>query len=301
MSTFDPVISPWLATCSCVGFTVLFVGSLYIFPVKGKLPREHARHTLLASLSQSPPILASASALAVVAAAAGTSSKSAVDTPTSSPRASSSSFVSSTSFINSGATTATASTSTTINNSSSTSTTSTTTSAIIMTKSPATGGVADNRAHRSSTHLQFIDTPNSDNIQSGSGSTGSLIVSPSLSALAAANSSNPNNSTSAALLSSTSTSTSSFSISESSTTARPEVATHSYSSHSPYDPFQSRHQRPTPSQRATQSPSSDSQKLDRNHPLVILQRFKGLMLTCLVVPFYLWWLFKLTGAIPADL
>ncbi|KAF9359183.1 hypothetical protein BGX26_012958 [Mortierella sp. AD094] len=157
-----------------------------------------------------------------------------------------------------------------------TTTTSMTTSAIIMTKSP---GMADNRAHRSSTHLQFIDTPNT---QSGSGSTGSLAVSStsSTSLLASTTTTTTLPNTSSAALSSLS-SVSSFLISESSTTARPEVATHSHSSFTPYGPFQTRHQRSSPPlSRSTHSPV-DNQKLDRNHPLVIMQRFKGIMLTCL--------------------
>ncbi|KAG0374074.1 CAAX prenyl protease, partial [Mortierella sp. AD032] len=44
----------------------------------------------------------------------------------------------------------------------------------------------------------------------------------------------------------------------------------------------------------------ESQKLDRNHPLVIKQRFKGIALTCCVVPIYLWWLFKFSGTISSD-
>ncbi|KAF9174677.1 hypothetical protein BGX21_000418 [Mortierella sp. AD011] len=271
MSTFDPVISPWLAACSCVGFTFLFVGSLYIFPVKSKLPKKRARHILLASLSQSPPVSASPSALAVTAAAAAAASSHIVEeTPPSSPRASSSSF-SSVTFSNTGATT------TTTNNSTTTTmatTTSMTTSAIIMTKSPS---MADNRAHRSSTHLQLIDTTST---QSGSGSTGSLVIlsSSSTSASTSASMSTTTtttlpNASSAALSSS---SISSFLISESSTTARPEVATHPHSSSISYDSFQTRHQRSSPPPSSSIHSPVDNQKMDRDHPLVIMQRFKGI-------------------------
>ncbi|KAF9088846.1 hypothetical protein BGX29_012358 [Mortierella sp. GBA35] len=47
MATFDPTIAPWLAASSCVGFTILFVGSLYVFPAesaKGKLARQAREH-----------------------------------------------------------------------------------------------------------------------------------------------------------------------------------------------------------------------------------------------------------------
>ncbi|KAF9429204.1 hypothetical protein BGZ76_001670 [Entomortierella beljakovae] len=53
-----------------------------------------------------------------------------------------------------------------------------------------------------------------------------------------------------------------------------------------------------PPSRTTHSP--DSQKLDQNHPLVILQRLKGIMLTCFVVPIYMWWMFRFTKVFTED-
>ncbi|KAF8936317.1 hypothetical protein BGZ47_009564, partial [Haplosporangium gracile] len=74
----------------------------------------------------------------------------------------------------------------------------------------------------------------------------------------------------------------------SSLSAKPEVAIHPHS-YSQYDQESTRFQSPV-----------ENQKLDRNHPLVIKQRFKGIALTCFIVPFYLWWLFRFSGIISTD-
>ncbi|KAI8363213.1 hypothetical protein B0O80DRAFT_8661 [Mortierella sp. GBAus27b] len=50
------------------------------------------------------------------------------------------------------------------------------------------------------------------------------------------------------------------------------------------------------------SPSSvPSPRLDRDHPLVIQQRIKGIAATMVIVPIYLWILFSISGAIPSDM
>ncbi|KAF9973749.1 hypothetical protein BGZ73_002990 [Actinomortierella ambigua] len=41
-------------------------------------------------------------------------------------------------------------------------------------------------------------------------------------------------------------------------------------------------------------------RLDRDHPLVIKRRFKGILLTSVIVPIYLWFVFSTSGAIPTD-
>ncbi|KAF8956096.1 hypothetical protein BGZ52_000216, partial [Haplosporangium bisporale] len=41
--------------------------------------------------------------------------------------------------------------------------------------------------------------------------------------------------------------------------------------------------------------------MDRDHPLVIQQRFKGILLTSILAIMYLWCMFAYTGAIPTDL
>lgn len=41
--------------------------------------------------------------------------------------------------------------------------------------------------------------------------------------------------------------------------------------------------------------------MDRDHPLVIKQRFKGILLTSILAIIYLWCIFVYTGAIPTDL
>ncbi|KAF9157696.1 hypothetical protein BGX20_003773, partial [Mortierella sp. AD010] len=43
------------------------------------------------------------------------------------------------------------------------------------------------------------------------------------------------------------------------------------------------------------------QRLDRDHPLVIAQRFKGIALTMVLVPTYLWVVFSYMGVFPPDL
>ncbi|KAI7820851.1 hypothetical protein BC939DRAFT_218661 [Gamsiella multidivaricata] len=60
---------------------------------------------------------------------------------------------------------------------------------------------------------------------------------------------------------------------------------------------------------ATKAPSSPSPQhiyqiqrpLDRDHPLVIQQRIKGILLTMIVVPVYLWIVFTSTGVFPVDM
>ncbi|KAF9151798.1 CAAX prenyl protease [Linnemannia schmuckeri] len=258
MAAFDPTISPWLAASSCVGFTILFVGSLYVFPaetVKSKLAkqvREHARYT------------------ATAAAAAGTTTQPLVNnyhtsTPPASPRPSSSSAIS------------------THSNATATSTSNT---LIITTKAPST---ADNRAHRSSTHLHFIDTTSSAANSRASSSPATSSTS-TFSASSASSSSSASASTlpSSSSASATTTTTITAMADSSSLSAKPEVAIHPHS-YSQYDQESARFQSPV-----------ENQKLDRNHPLVIKQRFKGIALTCFVVPFYLWWLFKFSGAISTD-
>lgn len=60
---------------------------------------------------------------------------------------------------------------------------------------------------------------------------------------------------------------------------------------------------------ASQSPSNTAsatqnnfrrQKLDRDHPLVIQQRIKGITLTMILVPVYLWIIFSFSGVLPSD-
>ncbi|KAF9283699.1 hypothetical protein BGZ68_005206 [Mortierella alpina] len=41
--------------------------------------------------------------------------------------------------------------------------------------------------------------------------------------------------------------------------------------------------------------------LDRNHPLVIQQRCKGILLSCVVIPIYLWVAFSAVGVLSPDL
>lgn len=43
------------------------------------------------------------------------------------------------------------------------------------------------------------------------------------------------------------------------------------------------------------------QRLDRDHPLVIHRRFKGIFLTSTLVPIYLWWILNWSGALPSTL
>ncbi|KAF9540433.1 CAAX prenyl protease [Mortierella hygrophila] len=259
MATFDPTIAPWLAASSCVGFTILFVGSLYVFPVetaKSKLAkqvREHARYT------------------ATAAAAAGTTTQPLVHnhhttTPPASPRPSSSSAIS----THSNATTTSASNA----------------FVITTTKAPST---ADNRAHRSSTHLHFIDTTSSAanprlSSSPATSSSSTFSVSSASSSSSASVSTPPSSSSASAI----STATITAKTGGSSLSAKPEVAIHPHS-YSQYDQESARFQSPV-----------ENQKLDRNHPLVIKQRFKGIALTCFVVPFYLWWLFTFSGAISTD-
>ncbi|KAG0071791.1 CAAX prenyl protease [Linnemannia elongata] len=259
MATFDPTIPPWLAASSCVGFTMLFVGSLYVFPVKtaksklAKQVREHARYT------------------ATAAAAAGTTTQPLVHnhhttTPPASPRPSFSSAIST--------------------HSNATTTSTSNTLIITTTKTPST---ADNRAHRSSTHLHFIDTASSTAnprvSSSPATSSTSTFSASSVSSSSSASVSTLPPSSSASIIATTSITTKSGG---SSLSAKPEVAIHPHS-YSQYDQESARFQSPV-----------ENQKLDRNHPLVIKQRFKGIALTCFVVPFYLWWLFMFSGAISTD-
>ncbi|KAH7046516.1 hypothetical protein BKA57DRAFT_78544 [Linnemannia elongata] len=48
------------------------------------------------------------------------------------------------------------------------------------------------------------------------------------------------------------------------------------------------------------APDRFQQRLDRDHPLVIKQRIKGIVLTSLLVTLYLWVVFSISGAIPSD-
>ncbi|KAG0288163.1 hypothetical protein BGZ96_008032 [Linnemannia gamsii] len=256
MSTFDPTIPPWLAAGSCVGFTILFVGSLYIFPVetaKSKLARqvrEHARYT------------------AAAAAAAGTDQPLVnihhSTTPPASPRPSFSSALST--------------------QSNATTTSTSNTLIITTTKSPST---ADNRAHRSSTHLHFIDTAAST-ANSRTSSSPATSSTSTFSASSASSSSSVSVSTLPSSSSSVTTTAITTTGSKHVVSAKPEVEIHPHS-YSQHDQESARFHSPV-----------ENQKLDRNHPLVIKQRLKGVALTCIVVPFYLWWLFEFSGAISTE-
>jgi hypothetical protein len=46
--------------------------------------------------------------------------------------------------------------------------------------------------------------------------------------------------------------------------------------------------------------SSHQARLDRDHPLVIKQRIKGIFVTSILVTLYLWIVFSISGAIPSD-
>ncbi|KAI1313441.1 hypothetical protein EDD11_002548 [Mortierella claussenii] len=352
MSSFDPVISPWLAAGSCVGFTCLFVGSLYIFPLRTKQQaREHtARYSLLSSIAQSTPVSASASALAVVAAAAAAASSVATggggggathqETTPDSPRPSSSSSISTTTLNSTSIVTA----GNDVRGSSTTTTTATATVATGgMPKKSQSSGIADNRTHRSSTQLQqteggiislvggamgtFSDlsfnSMNGSNSSNGATTTMMIPKKSQSTGLAdnrahrtsthlqfvetSSSSSSPTSSPAATSVSTFIMSSSSLASSGSLASTRPEVATHSYTSY----PTSSGSTTTTTSwsqsehhQRASQmlqSPATADKKLDRDHPLVIQQRFKGILLTCFVVPLYLWWMFRLTASIPSDL
>jgi hypothetical protein len=49
------------------------------------------------------------------------------------------------------------------------------------------------------------------------------------------------------------------------------------------------------------APDSTKQRLDRDHPLVIYRRFKGILLTSVLVPIYLWFLLNWSGALSSTL
>ncbi|KAF9958410.1 hypothetical protein BGZ72_000398 [Mortierella alpina] len=257
MSTFDPVISPWLAAGSCVGFTFMFVGSLYVFPLKTKQQLARERYVPLANWDEPPPDTEDS------AEARTENSVQSNVQPLSSPRPSSSSV---STFENGQYATPVALSS---SNSSNT--------IILTTKSPTISGVADNRAHRISTHLNFIEsttptTPTTASPRSSATASSLGLISPSSSAV----------SPSVATFSSSM-------LAASGSVARPEVAVHPHTS-SLHDQSYSRYHSPV-----------DNQKLDRDHPLVIVQRFKGILLTSFLVPLYLWWLLTFSGAMPADL
>ncbi|KAF8930193.1 hypothetical protein BGZ47_000702, partial [Haplosporangium gracile] len=59
---------------------------------------------------------------------------------------------------------------------------------------------------------------------------------------------------------------------------------------------------PVKKQAATGIHASDrsQQRLDRDHPLVIKQRIKGIIFTSVLVTVYLWVVFSISGAIPSD-
>ncbi|KAG9326356.1 hypothetical protein KVV02_003707 [Mortierella alpina] len=263
MSTFDPVISPWLAAGSCVGFTFMFVGSLYVFPLKTKQQRARERYVPLANWDEPPPDTGDAAEARRENNITNHHHNNAQ--PLSSPRPSSSSVFT---FENGPSIPMDLSSS----NSSNT--------IILTTKSPTITGVADSRAHRISTHLNFIETTTSSTPTTASprsSVTASTLglISPSSSAVSP----------------SVATFTSSISsiLATSGSVARPEVAIHPHTS-SQFDQTNARYQSPV-----------DNQKLDRDHPLVIVQRFKGILLTCFLVPLYLWWLLTFSGAMPTDL
>ncbi|KAG9062905.1 CAAX prenyl protease [Linnemannia hyalina] len=48
------------------------------------------------------------------------------------------------------------------------------------------------------------------------------------------------------------------------------------------------------------APDRSQQRLDRDHPLVIKQRIKGIVLTSVLITLYLWVVFSISGAIPFD-
>lgn len=48
------------------------------------------------------------------------------------------------------------------------------------------------------------------------------------------------------------------------------------------------------------APNRSQQRLDRDHPLIIKQRIKGIVLTSVLVTLYLWVVFSISGAIPSD-
>ncbi|KAG0302613.1 hypothetical protein BGZ98_007356 [Dissophora globulifera] len=259
----------------------MYVGSLYAFPTRSKQKREHARYSLV------PPIPSRSTST--------TTALNTTDTPPQSPRPSSSSSIS-TSTVNT-----TANSSNVVTNAA---TATSTTSSATATKSP-TSGVADNRAHRSSTHLHFIDQNinilNNISVNSGvnnattSNAVSSATSSPALTAVPTFSS--PNSGSTALSASAASALLASLP----STSARPEVAIHHYAPGSPYDPSSARwQQQPWQQREHTPATPVEIQKLDRDHPLVIKQRLKGLALTSVLVPVYLWWLFKFTDAVPSD-
>ncbi|CAO3572723.1 unnamed protein product [Mortierella alpina] len=243
-------------------FTFMFVGSLYVFPLKTKQERARERYVPLVNWDELPSDTSDTAEVRRESNHANNLHNS--TQPLSSPRPSSSSA---STFENGHSTPVTLPSS-----SSSSSNT-----IILTTKSPTATGVADNRAHRISTHLNFIDTTTSSTPTTASprsSATASTLglISPSSSAVSP----------------SVATFTSSV-LAASGSVARPEVAIHPHTS-SQFDQSSARYQSPV-----------DNQKLDRDHPLVIVQRFKGILLTCFLVPLYLWWLLTFSGAMPANL
>ncbi|KAG0043830.1 hypothetical protein BGZ83_010995 [Gryganskiella cystojenkinii] len=295
-SSPDNHIPTTLAALSCISFAAFFVGSLYIFPLKSKLPREHGQRHLDVHARRESRM--SSDTLPHRRMSTATTATTASDeTPPSSPRPSTSS--SRTAFINHSQQHLQS------NSSSSSRPHSIHTDTIILTtKTPVTNakGVADNRAHRSSTHLHFMDSEDTSSATGTttttvpvSASSKSLIVPPVLaSTLTNVNApSTPSPST---------PTVSSFSIPKplfGGAPARPEVVNHHSSSSSSISGFGS--SQPAMPARLQALMNGDNPKLDRDHPLVIIQRFKGILLTCFLIPFYLWWIFNFSGAIDPEL
>ncbi|KAF9159378.1 hypothetical protein DFQ26_006603 [Actinomortierella ambigua] len=73
-----------------------------------------------------------------------------------------------------------------------------------------------------------------------------------------------------------------------------------HSNHHNHQHPHQRHHTAYPYQNSSTIPIPQQPRLDRDHPLVIKRRFKGILLTSIVVPFYLWFVFSISGAIPTD-
>lgn len=295
-STSSPVahISPALATLSCVSFAVFFVGSLYVFPLKTKQPREHgARYLEVPTRGESQGSMDTPHRRTSTATTTTTASD---ETPPASPRPSTSSLI--TGFVNQNHSHVLHSN----GNTSSRPHSIHTDTIILATKAPVTNakGVADNRAHRSSTHLHFLDTDSTvataATANPTSSSSSKTLYVPSSLAHTLSNASTP---ASPSSLSISSPTVASLSISKysSNAPARPEVVNH----HSSTGLHFGGGGEPALPARLQSLMNGDNTKLDRDHPLVIIQRFKGILLTCFLVPFYLWWIFKFSGALDPEL
>ncbi|KAF9579058.1 CAAX prenyl protease [Lunasporangiospora selenospora] len=404
MSTFDPLISPWLAVGSCIGFTVMFVGSLYIFPIgaicgsgAGSTNRSsdnprygHQGHST-SSRSQGHGRYHPLDTAAPTTRLGGGGQ---ISSPAS-PRPSGSSARSSMGLRpiimmhasrffthsnnsngnlcnddngpsgvglsngtidtsrNNNASSPVLPTSLTFagqklnehgvsgSNSSSGSGSNSSSGSGSSSPNSSNGGsslTSSNQIHRQSVHLHIDD----NNIASSTGSSASpplpLAGSTSLAASTLSAMSFPTTSFSMPLADHNSTivplaiSSSSPLLSSSCgslpspieasapspspsiagtakppvKSTRPEVAILSHEVHNSYDRY-ARHGHPGQDRSHTNHSSNndswshlDLAKLDRDHPLVIIHRSKGILLTLILVPIYLWWIFGLEGIFPSD-